>query len=254
MPSAEERFRAKVKHRRGHDVWTGARDARGVGMVRIDGKLRTVQRAAWEFAHGPVPAGARVNTCAAERACVDVSHLSVSPTPASKPDPATRRRRGTGSLRQMSPDTWELAVSEGVSPTGAACRRFVTAHGDHAFAEATLARLVAATTRSDLGDLSVPELVNRFLHWSSEEQRNRVANREDEIWERIIDPVLGKDLAGFVTSARIESVLRATHQQVASSVDIRDALGLMRSAYKWARTRGWCRDDPTAGLELRDIL
>ncbi|HVM54303.1 MAG TPA: hypothetical protein VM262_14010, partial [Acidimicrobiales bacterium] len=63
MPSPEERFRAKVKRRGGHEVWTGSRDSRGVGMVRIDGKLRTVQRATWEFAHGPLPAGVRVNTC-----------------------------------------------------------------------------------------------------------------------------------------------------------------------------------------------
>ena len=73
VPSADERFRAKVGRRDGHEVWTGSVDARGVGMVRIDGKLRTVQRAAWEFAYGPLPHGARVNSCAVERACASIT-------------------------------------------------------------------------------------------------------------------------------------------------------------------------------------
>src|SRR5688572_28325401 len=126
MPSAEERFRAKVERRGGHDVWTGSRDERGVGMVRIDGKLRTVQRAAWEFAHGPLEPVVRVNTCAVERACVTVALLSLSPRAATPPTTARRRRRGTGSLREVRPNVWEIAITDG-SSSGRA-RRFVTVH------------------------------------------------------------------------------------------------------------------------------
>lgn len=49
MPSAQERFRAKDVRRGGHDVWTGAADGRGVGLVRIDGKLRTNRRLTADF-------------------------------------------------------------------------------------------------------------------------------------------------------------------------------------------------------------
>src|SRR3989442_2846106 len=112
MPSAEERFRAKVARRRGHDVWTGSVDHRGVGMVRIDGKLRTVQRAAWEFAYGPLPAGARVNTCASERACVRIEHLSMSPatTTAHVAIGGARRPKGSGSVRELRPGVWQVVV------------------------------------------------------------------------------------------------------------------------------------------------
>lgn len=37
MPSAGERFRAKTTRRGDHEAWTGSKDRRGVGMVRIDG-------------------------------------------------------------------------------------------------------------------------------------------------------------------------------------------------------------------------
>src|SRR5437016_3166310 len=102
MPSAEERFRAKVQRRGGHEVWTGSVDHRGVGMVRIDGKLRTVQRAAWEFAYEPLPHTARVNSCAGERACVRIEHLSLTPsTGTPRPPTGTRRPKGTGSIRAV---------------------------------------------------------------------------------------------------------------------------------------------------------
>src|SRR3954470_9758803 len=105
MPSAEERFRAKVVRRDGHEVWMGSADHRGVGMVRIDGKLRTVQRAAWEFAYGPLPDGARVNTCAGERACVRIDHLSVTPAAGTRQPSfsGARRPKGSGSVRQLRP-------------------------------------------------------------------------------------------------------------------------------------------------------
>src|SRR5438045_2209746 len=120
MPNAEERFRAKVVRRRGHEAWTGSVDNRGVGMVRIDGKLRTVQRAVWEFAYGPLPEGARVNMCAGERACVRIDHLSVSPAEA-VPRVAmarTRRPKGSGSIRELRPGVWEATVADGKAIDG----------------------------------------------------------------------------------------------------------------------------------------
>ena len=61
-------------------------------MVRINGKLRTVQRAAWEFAHGALPAGVRVNS-------------------------------GAGSVPELHRGAWQLAITDGSTPDGRSQRR-----------------------------------------------------------------------------------------------------------------------------------
>lgn len=86
-----ERFEALVARRGAHHRWTGSPDPRtGTGQFRIDGKLRTAQRAAWELQVGPIPAGVRVRACPEDPRCVRVEHLSleasrrkIAPTPAS---------------------------------------------------------------------------------------------------------------------------------------------------------------------------
>lgn len=161
---AEARFRAKLQRRGGHDVWTGALGATGTGLVRIDGKLRTVQRAAWEFAHGPLPTGARVLSCEAERACARIEHLRLAPSRVAAPandvaPPPRRRRRGSGSKREVSSDVWQLMVSDGPGRSGRLRRRTMRVHGSEADAEEmldALAETAIAPTR--LGDMRVREL------------------------------------------------------------------------------------------------
>jgi hypothetical protein len=95
-------------------------------MVRIDGKLRTVQRAAWEFAYGPLSPGVRVNTCADERACVTVAHLSLTPARAQALHTTGRRQRGSGSIRELHADVWQLAITD----TTVQRRRYTFTGGD----------------------------------------------------------------------------------------------------------------------------
>lgn len=250
MPSAEERFRAKIKRRGSHQVWTGSRDRRGVGMVRIDGTLRTVQRAAWEFAHGPLGAGIRVNTCASERACVSVEHLSLSPTP--PPASTPRRRRGTGSLREVSPGVWEITVTDGRRPSGAPLRRTMRVHGDHDDATAVLAAFVDAAARDSLGDLRLGELINRYLDWLADGEPAVVA-AEHAVAESTIIPALGGELAAVLTPVQIENSLRAQFRNGTATADLRAAISLLRHSYRWALQRGWCTNDPTIGLTVRAI-
>jgi hypothetical protein len=252
VPSAEERFRAKTERRDGHAVWTGARDARGVGMVRIDGKLRTVQRAAWEFEHGPLPPDVRVNTCAAERACVRIDHLSLSPTTSRPPSPPRRRRRA-GSLRQVRPDVWEIAVTDATTPTGRPKRRFLTIHGTRPAAERALADLAAATTRHDLGDLRIRELVGRYLETTSDdESSHRTGSQADRRLHReVITPSLGDELAALATGIDIERALEAAAADGIPPSDVRDAVRLLRRSYQWAKRRHWRNDDPTADIDTR---
>ena len=251
MPSAEERFHAKVQLRNGHAVWTGARDARGVGMVRIDGKLRTVQRAAWEFEHGPLPREVRVNSCAVERACVHVEHLSLSP--ARTHPPANKRRpRGAGSIRKVRPDVWEVAVTDGKTPAGRPRRRFLTVHGTRRAAERALTDLLAATTREDLGDLRIRELVGRYLETAPDRDDNSAGSRHDHrLLRDVITPALGDELAALATGNDIERALEAAVHDRTPPPDARDALRLLRRSYQWAKRRRWRDDDPTAEIDTR---
>lgn len=246
MPSAEERFQAKTERRRGHDVWTGSRDARGVGMVRIDGKLKTVQRAAWEFAYGPVDSGVRVNTCAVERACVTVAHLSLSPAPAKR---ATRRRRGTGSLREVRPGTWEITVTDGMS-AGRRRRRAVTVHGTRRDAEAELDRVRNLLARDDLGDLRIRELVGRYLE-DLDGPTARGRNSDRHLLAEILDPAIGGDIAAITSSLQIQRALENAAADGTPLPDVREALRLLRRSYQWANAGNLHNEDPTAPIDTR---
>jgi hypothetical protein len=247
VPSAEERFRAKVQRRGGHEVWTGSRDDRGVGMVRIDGKLKTVQRAAWEFAYGPVEAGARVNTCASERACVTVAHLSLSPT-TGKPA-ARRRRRGTGSVREVRPGTWEITVTDGTT-AGQRRRRALTVHGDRRDAEAELDRVRTLLARDDLGDLRIRELVGRYLE-DLDGSARRGRNHDADLLAGVLDPALGEEIAAIARPLQIQRGLEHSAAIGTPLPDVRDALRLLRRSYQWAIDRNLHNDDPTAHIDTR---
>lgn len=247
MPSSEERFKAKVKRRGGHDLWTGSTDHRGVGMVRIDGKLKTVQRAAWEFAYGRLEAGVRVNTCAVQRACVTISHLSLSPT-AARPA-SRRRRRGTGSLREVRPGTWEIAVTDGTT-AGHRRRRGMTVHGTRRDAEDQLDRLRALLARDDLGDLRIRELVGRYLE-DLDGPTARAPSRDRDLLADILDPALGAEIAAIANAIQIQRALEDTAATGTLLADARDALRLLRRSYQWAIRRHLHHEDPTAHIDTR---
>ena len=217
-----------------------------MGMVRIDGKLRTVQRAAWEFAYGPLPPGARVNTCANERACVTVAHLSLSPAGA-RPTTA-RRRRGNGSIRELHTDVWQLAITD----TTVQRRRYFTVEGNRDDAEAALDRVRALVDRGDLGDLRVRELVGRYLEVTDPDARRAsTPDRDRLLLHDYIEPAIGDELAALVTSDEIRRGLEAAAHTGAPLPEVRDALRLVRGAYGWAIARHWLRDNPTADIDTR---
>lgn len=250
MPSPEERFRAKVITRDGHDIWTGATDHRGVGMVRINGKLRTAQRAAWEFAHGPLPQGARVNSCATQRACVRLDHLSLAGSHTPHPPPAhQRRQKGTGSIRPVRPGVWEIVTAQGKTDDGRPRRRSLTIHGTRHDAE-TAAAALAATTRRELGDLRVRELIGRHL---AQRGHDASLERDRRILYDLIDPSFGDVLAAELDPSVVDHHLRGIYHAVGSA-DTKFALSLLRSAYQWATRQRWCKKDPTAGITIRSIM
>src|SRR4051812_12566172 len=99
MPSIAERLDSKVDRTGEHHVWTGAKKRDGTGQVRVNGKLMTAQRLAWEVANGPLPPGARVRGCPEEPACVRLQHLSLMGSTSS--NRRSRAARGSGSKREL---------------------------------------------------------------------------------------------------------------------------------------------------------
>jgi hypothetical protein len=74
-----ESFWAKA-YRRGDDpdacwIWGGNLNDLGYGRVRVQGRLRSAHRVAYELAHGPIPEDAQVRHRCPEPACVRPEHL-----------------------------------------------------------------------------------------------------------------------------------------------------------------------------------
>lgn len=254
MDDREARFRTKVERRGDHDVWTGAIDAKGTGLVRIDGRLRTVQRAAWEFAHGPLSPGERVLTCPGEKACVRLDHLRLAGVRTSLGVTVARRRRGSGSMREIRPGVWRLTVSDGPGPDGAIRRRHATVHGAEADAAEHLTDLVETThgpTR--LGDMRVRELIDRYLTWLDDDADEGV-QRLRRLAEDVVEPAVGREYAALLDSDAVAHALETAIASGVPAADIRGVHRLLGDAYRWARRRRWTRRDPLATVVLRDIV
>lgn len=246
---AEERFRAKLERLGDHDVWTGAVDASGTGLVRIDGRLRTVQRAAWEFAHGPLAADRRVRACPADKRCVRVEHLRLLGSQG-KGAAGGRRRRGRGSLREVHPGTWKLVVSDPPGQYGRTRRRYRSVHGTRRDAEQAL-RLLVESTESPirLGDLRVRELLDRYLEWLDETE----AASALPLAEKLIEPHLGRHHAVLLDADAVHDLLRRLHDEGVGMTQLAQVLALVAGSYRWARNQRWTDVDPTRDVGLRDI-
>jgi hypothetical protein len=254
---AESRFRAKLVRRGNHDVWTGARGASGTGLVRIDGKLRTVQRAAWEFAYGPLPTRARVMSCEVERACARVAHLRLEPfgNPPSEDDaaPAPRRPRGSGSKREVSPGVWHLMVSDGPGRSGRPRRRTMRVHGSETQADEVLKAFAeTAIAPSRMGDLRVRELIDRYLSWIDDVDSVELT-RLRHLADNVIDPGVGRHFAALLKDTDIIELLDHRRDAGATSGELRELRQLVSGAYRWVRNKGWTSLNPTADVGFREV-
>ena len=63
VATVRERFEAKGEDRDGHRIWLGSCDAAGTPPFRVDGRLTTARRVAWELNVGPGPAERLVMAC-----------------------------------------------------------------------------------------------------------------------------------------------------------------------------------------------
>ena len=143
LPVDRARFETSVDRSGSHHLWTGALAPGGGGQVRVDGKLLTAARAAWELEHGPVPNGARVLSCVDEPACVRVDHLRLDRSKVSAAASSKKRAaRGAGTMAALSPGVWKIGITAGVDRLGRRRRTFRTVHGTRSEAAKALAALV----------------------------------------------------------------------------------------------------------------
>lgn len=77
MTVPDGRFWSKVEKSDGCWMWTAATGGGGYGRFKIDGRLHTAHRVAYELAIGDIPEGMQVDHLCNEPACVRPSHLRV---------------------------------------------------------------------------------------------------------------------------------------------------------------------------------
>src|SRR5258706_5389029 len=130
MPLDRARFEARVDRSGVHHIWLGAVSPGGGGQVRVDGKLLTAARAAWEIENGSIADGVRVLSCAEEPACVRVDHLRLDQRALSSAARSKKRSpRGAGTIVALKPGVWKIGVTAGVDRLGQRRRTFRTVHG-----------------------------------------------------------------------------------------------------------------------------
>lgn len=70
-----ERFDAKVDTSGECHIWTGAKNDRGYGQLRFNGKAHYAHRLAYEAAHGAIPDGLVIDHICHNPACVNPQHI-----------------------------------------------------------------------------------------------------------------------------------------------------------------------------------
>jgi hypothetical protein len=254
MPPLEARFDAKVERSGKHHLWTGAHDADGIGQIRVDGRLTTARRVAWELAHGPLPPNRRLSGCPDEPRCVRVEHLALS----GRAGPTAPRRapRGGGSKREIRPGVWKLTVSAGRNESGNYRRVSRTIYGTQAQATHALQRF-AAEVRGPLDPATstppwtLTELVARYLgHLEHTDRSPETIRRYRSLLSAWIGPTLGTVAPTDVTPGDVDQLLAKMHAARQSPSSTHQARTLLRSTYRWARTTYSIRHNPARADRL----
>jgi integrase len=256
------RFEAKVDRSGEHHAWTGACLADGSGQLRVNGKLTTARRVAWELAHDSLPAGARVFGCPADPACVRVDHLSLrGGQPSADPQPAKKRApRGSGTKRQVRRGVWKLTVTAGRWADGSPRRVHRTVRaGTDAEASAALADFAADVRGAPLPDgregrdITVDEAVERFLveHLVGEKGREEstVAHYRS-VHGRWFSPEIGRRRLRDIDEATIDRLFGRMRKAGLSASRMNDARSLYAPLFRWAKRRRIVARSPMAEFEL----
>jgi integrase len=258
MATLAVRFTAMVDRRGTHHLWRGATDRKGIPQMRVDGRLTTARRVAWELERGPLPRNVRVHGCADEPRCVRVEHLLVmSPR---TPQPRVRAQRGSGSMREIRPGVWQLSATAGRFADGGARRVHRTVHADsEAEATALLAQFVTEvhqepqSKRKDLRDLKIDDAMNVFLDEFLREEKGRedkTINDYRRLHQKWFSPDIGKRRARDVDEEALDKAFGRMRKAGLSRSRLNHARSLYAPFFRWAKSRRIISRNPMAEFQL----
>ena len=129
--------------------WTGARDARGYGMIGYQGKTERTHRVAWILAKGPIPAHRFVCHTCDNPPCCNPLHLFLG-TPVDNMRDAQhkgRKKSGRGHIRPHGDGKWRIHVYAGTDIAGKPRQKTKVVSGTHKDAERVLTQMLADVDR-----------------------------------------------------------------------------------------------------------
>jgi hypothetical protein len=249
--SIQERFEAKVDRRGHHHRWLGTTDDDGTPQMKVNGRLTTARRVAWQLTGRPLSPGVTVSACAQDPTCVRVEHLGLGRRRRPAPLLATavsrqRSRRGTGSLREIRPGVWELAVTA----ADGSRRRFRRIEGDRDDAAAALASFAveAGGQPSTLEALTLAYLA----HLEAAGRSPSTLRRYHQLWRDWLAPELAQTEPNALTRASIERTLRHMAAGGQSPSSVHQAAVVVSGCLAWAHTQDHLRRNPSLALRLPD--
>jgi integrase len=260
MPSVAERFEAKVDRSGEHHIWTGARLADGSGQLKVNGRVTTARRVAWELSRGPLTPAIEVRACPDDPACVRVEHLSVRGGPTKAEARPGRAPRGGGSKTEIRPGIWKLTVTAGRYIDGSVRRLHRTVHArSETEANRTLVAFVAEVRSSLLPerrqdrDVTVDSAIEQFLteHLLGEKGRDpRTVEDYRRLHLKWFAPEIGNRRVRDVDEATIDRIFGRMCRAGLSRSRMNHAKSLYAPFFRWAKRRRLIARSPMADFEL----
>jgi hypothetical protein len=255
------RFERQVDRTGEHHLWLGSiNPERGTGRIKVNKVAVTAHRVAWELAHGPLPPKALVVACPVSPACVRVDHLRLDGGHKEIPTRRTRARKGTGSMREIRPGTWELRTTVGRWEDGRprTLNRSVSAGGE-AEAAAQLVSFVEelsdaqhADTR-DVRDITVDEAMERFLSEYLAGEKGRADKTVTDyryLHQRWFSPTIGARPVKRIDSSVMVDLFGKMRHAGLSASRLNQAKSLYVPFFRWAKRRGMALRNPMADFEM----
>ena len=268
--TTQQRFERMVDRSGDHHRWTGAiNPQRGTGRVKVDGRQVTAHRLAWELTRGPLRPEERVLPCPTEPTCVRLEHLrldasgvpeQIGPVGTPRNGKRQRNRKGGGSMREVRPGVWELAVAVGRGPDGRSQRVYRTVHArSSGAASRELAGFVVEAeaagppARPESRGLTMNQAVAQFLdeHLAAEKGREeKTITDYRRLHNRWFAPEIGHRRLRDVDEAMMDRAFGRMRAAGLSRSRLNQAKSLYVPLFRWAKRRHIITRNPMADFLL----